>query len=52
MNANRKYVAVSIKHTEYRWKFGMPCCLWGFHQTADDFGIVIRFQKAWIWRKH
>ena len=36
MNNNRRYVAVSIKHTEYRWKFGMPCWLWGFHQTADD----------------
>lgn len=36
MNDSRKYVAVSIKHTEYRWKFGMPCWLWGFHQTADD----------------
>ena len=36
MNDSRKYIAVSIKHTEYRWKFGMPCYLWGFHQTADD----------------
>lgn len=31
----RKYVAISIKHTEYRWKFGMPCVLWGYHQTKD-----------------
>lgn len=35
MNPNRKYVAVSIKHTEYKWKFGMPCVLWG-HRTEDD----------------
>ena len=36
MNEARKYVAVSIKHTEYKWKFGKPCVLWGFHQTGDD----------------
>ncbi len=30
----RNLVAVSIKHTEYRWKFGMPCVLWG-HRTKD-----------------
>lgn len=30
----RNLVAVSIKHTEYRWKFGMPCVLWG-HRTQD-----------------
>lgn len=36
MNAERKYVAVSIKHTEFKWKFGMPCVLWGWHQTEDD----------------
>ena len=36
MNDNRRYVAISIKHTEYRWKFGMPCWLWGFHQTEDN----------------
>lgn len=35
MNEARKYVAVSIKHTAYRWKFGMPCVLWGYHQTED-----------------
>ena len=34
--SGRKYVAVSIKHTEYKWRFGMPCVLWGFKQTADD----------------
>lgn len=31
----RKYLAISIKHTEYKWKFGMPCILWG-HRTKDD----------------
>lgn len=31
----RNLVAVSIKHTEYRWKFGMPCWLWG-RRTKDD----------------
>ena len=36
MNEGRKYIAVSIKHTEYRWAFGKPCVLWGWHQTADD----------------
>jgi len=36
MNGARKYVAVSIKHSEYKWKFGKPCVLWGFHQTGDD----------------
>ena len=30
----RKYFAISIKHTEYRWKFGMPCVLWG-QRTQD-----------------
>lgn len=34
--SERKYVAISIKHTEWRWKFGMPCVLWGCHQTSDD----------------
>lgn len=33
---DRKYVAISIKHTEHRWKFGKPCVLWGYKQTADD----------------
>lgn len=36
MNAERKYVAVSIKHTEHKWKFGDPCTLWGWKQTEDD----------------
>ena len=33
--SERNLVAVSIKHTEYRWKFGMPMWLWG-HRTKDD----------------
>lgn len=32
---DRKYFAVSIKHTEYKWKFGMPYVLWG-HRTKDE----------------
>ena len=32
----RKYLAISIKHTERGWKFGMPCTLWGYKQTKDD----------------
>lgn len=32
----RNLVAISIKHTEYKWKFGMPCVLWGFHRTKND----------------
>lgn len=31
----RNLVAVSIKHTIYGWKFGMPCWLWG-HRTKDE----------------
>lgn len=31
----RNLLAVSIKHTEYRWRFGMPCVLWG-RRTKDD----------------
>ena len=31
----RNLLAVSIKHTEYRWKFGMPCVLWG-HRTKGE----------------
>ena len=33
--SERNLVAVSIKHTVYKWKFGMPCVLWG-HRTKDD----------------
>lgn len=32
--SERNLVAISIKHTEYRWKFGMPCTLWG-SRTKD-----------------
>lgn len=32
----RKYLAISIKHTEHGWKFGKPCVLWGYKRTADD----------------
>ena len=32
---DRKYVAISVKHTEYKWRYGMPCWLWGYKQTAD-----------------
>lgn len=31
----RNLVAVSIKHTIYGWKFGMPCWLWG-SRTKDE----------------
>ena len=34
--ADRKYVAVSVKHTEHGWKFGMPMVLWGRKRTADN----------------
>ena len=34
--SERKYVALSIKHTEYRWKYGKPCTLWGWRRTADE----------------
>lgn len=32
----RNLVAVSIKHTAYKWKFGKPCWLWGDHRTGDN----------------
>ena len=37
----RNLVAISIKHSNYyinqgKWKFGMPCVLWGERRTADD----------------
>jgi hypothetical protein len=35
MENERNLVAVSIKHTEWKWKFGMPMVLWG-HRTKDD----------------
>ena len=34
--SERNLVAISIKHTEYKWKLGMPCVLWGDHRTKDD----------------
>ena len=36
MPNTRKYVAISIKHTEYGWCFGKPCTLWGQGRTKDD----------------
>lgn len=36
INPERKYVAVSIKHSEYGWKIGKPLTLWGYHITQDD----------------
>jgi hypothetical protein len=33
--SKRDLFAISIQHTEYRWKFGMPCVLWG-HRTEDN----------------
>lgn len=33
---DRKYVAISIKHTAYKWRYGAPCTLWGYHRTADE----------------
>lgn len=33
---DRKYVAVSIKHTEHKWRFGKSCVLWGYRHTSDD----------------
>ena len=32
----RKYFAISVKHTAFRWKFGKPCVLWGHKRTQDD----------------
>ena len=32
----RKYIAISVKHTKDKWKFGDPCVLWGWKQTKDD----------------
>lgn len=33
----RNLLAVSIKHAEYKWRFGMPCVLWG-QRTEDGAG--------------
>ena len=32
----RKYFAISIKHSEYKWKFGERCVLWGCKCTDDN----------------
>ena len=46
--AKRNLLAISVKHTIYRWKFGMPCVLWG-HRTQDDekrsFGGYTQFPE-------
>jgi len=38
-NAERKYIAVSIKHSEWtgsrKWRFGDPLTLWGCGRTKD-----------------
>lgn len=34
--STRNLVAVSIKHSEFRWKFGMPCWLWGERTAANS----------------
>lgn len=33
---DRDYIGVSIKHSKFKWKPGMPCLLWGYHRTEDD----------------
>ena len=32
----RKYIAISIKHTTYGWVFGKACTLWGHKRTKDE----------------
>lgn len=34
--SERNLLAISIKHTEHKWKFGKACVLWGYHRTKDD----------------
>ena len=34
--SERKYIAISIKHTDEKWKLGKPCVLWGHKRTRDD----------------
>lgn len=34
--SERNLVAISIKHSAYRWKFGMPCWLWGERTEAHS----------------
>ena len=36
IHPERKYVAISVKHSEHGWRFGKPLTLWGYHRTADD----------------
>lgn len=33
--SERCYLAISIKHTKHKWKFGMPCILLG-NRTTDN----------------
>lgn len=48
MPNERNLLAISIKHTAYKWRFGMPCVLWG-RRTKDEekrcFGGYTRFPK-------
>lgn len=32
----RKYLAVSIKHSNGYWKYGKPLTLWGTRRSGDD----------------
>ncbi len=44
----RKYLAVSIKHTEWRWKFGDPCVLWGRRTPPEgprSFGGYTKYPR-------
>ena len=34
--SDRNLLAISVKHTEYRWKFGMPCILWGSRSKDNE----------------
>lgn len=31
----RHFLAISIKHSEFKWRFGSTCWLWGTKRTAD-----------------
>lgn len=35
ISPERKYVAVSVKHSRHQWKFGMPLIMWGTRTTDD-----------------
>ena len=35
ISPDRKYVGVSIKHSQNGWRFGMPLLLWGNRITKD-----------------